>query len=163
MKKLLLSAISFWITTLCTGQLYKENRSAIKKCEVGFLYYTDIEYPTFVALKDQIHGIQFNDFSTSALKPGFQLNWKLLALDTMSKYERREKLQNYGKRDSVFLRILPVQFRYLIDRYSKSTDQFKKAKSLDKLQINNKFISIISYGQLPINVDSLKVLAVSKQ
>jgi hypothetical protein len=94
MKNLLVFSISICMAKSCLCQIAKENLHDLTKNELGFIYYTDKEYPTFVPIKDQLHAIRMVDFSTEKLKNGLQLNWQQLALDTLEKYLTIIKIMN---------------------------------------------------------------------
>ncbi|MHA4811565.1 hypothetical protein ACX0G9_25945 [Flavitalea flava] len=164
MKKIFLALIIVLSKFESIGQILKENPHDIQKCEIGFLYYTDKEYPTFVPLKDQIGGIQMADFSTETLKIGIQLNWQQLALDTLEKYGHSSSLLNYSlysKGKGVDLRVIPVRLYYLLYKYAKSNVQMAQSSNIDKFKLKNHFILIRSFGGLPIRVDSLSVIPIS--
>ena len=163
MKKLFIASIIVYFNISCFGQILKENPQDIKKVEIGFLYYTDREYPTFVPLKDQLKSIQMSDFSTKDLKVGMQLNWQQIALDTLQKYQHVSILLNYSSLKNgknVYLRVIPVKLYYLLYKYAKSNAQMAEATNIDKFQLKDKFIIIKSFGGLPIRVDSLAALPI---
>lgn len=159
MKKILLIYIIVFVYINLEGQISKENLCEIKKCEIGFLYYTDRGFPTFVPIKNQLGGIQITEFSTKTLKEGFQLNWKEVVLDSLAKYEHSYRLLNYSKAynegKAVILQIVPVKLCYVLLRYSKSTSQFAENTNIDKLKLEHNFIVIKSFGGIPIKIDSL--------
>lgn len=166
MKKLFLASIIVLSNIESIGQILKENPHDVEKCEIGFLYYTDREYPTFVPLKDQLGEIRMADFSTETLKAGVQLNWKQLALDTLHKYEHSGKLLNYSsynKGEAVILRVIPVRLYYLLYKYAKSTAQMAQSTNIDKFKLKNRYVVIKSFGGLPIKVDSLRAFAIPVQ
>jgi hypothetical protein len=143
----------------CLCQVPKENLHDLTKNELGFIYYTDKEYPTFVPIKDQLHAIRMADFSTEKLNIGLQVNWQQLALDTLEKYQHISKVLNYSKdHGEVNLRIIPVRLYYVIYKYAKSEIQMKQASNTDKFRLSDKFVLIKSFGGLPIRVDSIRAL-----
>jgi len=146
------------------GQIRKENPHDIKKSEIGFLYYTDKEYPTFVPLKNQLRQIGITDFCTKALKSGIQLNWKQLSLDTLHKYEHSSTLLNYplnNNNEGVILYIIPIKLSYTLFKYAKSNSQFKQNTNIDKLKLKDNYVVIKSFGGLPVQVDSVRAFKIS--
>jgi len=160
MKKIVFFYICFCMVKPCLSQVAKENLHNITKNELGFIYYTDKEYPTFVPIKDQLHAIRMADFSTKNLDNGLQLNWQQLSLDTLERYQHVRKVFNYYKsKGEVNLRVIPVRLYYVIYKYAKSQTQLEQAKNTDKFKLNDRFVLIKSFGGIPIRVDSVRAVS----
>jgi len=158
MKLIISLVFIFFILKNSYSQIPGERLSDVKISELGFLYYVNAEYPTFVAIKDQKDGLTMNDFGTHKLKVGFQLNWRQLAIDTLGKYERNYKIVNYYTKRNKYLKIIPIKLSYTILKYSKSDEQIKNSMNFDKYKLADRYVSIESVGGMPIIIDNLEIM-----
>jgi hypothetical protein len=144
------------------SQIPKERLNDVKITELGFLYYINSEFPTFVPVKNQKDSLTIKDFATSKLKVGFQLNWQELAIDTLDKYAINCKIFNYYTKNA-YLKIIPVKLSYTILKYSESEKQLRNSVNFDKFQFANRFVSIENVGGISIIVDKLENVSKANQ
>ncbi len=158
MKYLIFAIFILFKSDFGYAQIPLEGKESTKT-EIGFIYYTNKDYPTFVPEKAEKKELSYNDFSTDSLNFGYQLSREggFYYLKDFEKCGQKYKLYNFWN-DSVFLTIIPVKIIYTVWAYAFREDQMKELRHIEKFKFFDKWVEIEAVGGMPINVTSLKPL-----
>lgn len=121
----------------------------------GYLMYVNTmkQYVKFVPVNSDSISNDLSNFEEKNLGVGIQMNHYKINLDSLNKFGRSYKLENFGS-NSVSLVVIPITLTYSIGAYAVTRQQMEKSKSLDEYKISNKIIKVNSIGEFRVNIIS---------
>ncbi len=125
--------------------------------EIGFIYYDNKDFVTFVPMKDQKDCVDFNDIITKKLALAHQFHSRIIWLDTLKPYEHKFRMYN-ALSDTFCIKIIPVRMEYIVEEYDMNRRQMKEQSFIYEMKFKNKLVSLKCLGGIRISVISLKAL-----